>query len=108
MNLKDIVDMMTVERNIELLSERDQDQCQGGTGKKKKYLGSIFFFQASGGNLTYLVIRHMSIYSNSRDVSVLKTAEKVILLTPQQFSGINGFIQRLRWYTTPLRACCCI
>jgi len=28
MNLKDIVDMMTVERNIELLSERDQDQCR--------------------------------------------------------------------------------
>jgi len=28
MNLKDIFDMMTVERNVELLSDRDQDQCR--------------------------------------------------------------------------------
>jgi len=51
-------------------------QLTRGYRKKKKVPGVDLFFQASGGNLLYLVIRHMSIYSNSRDVSVLKNGRE--------------------------------
>ena len=52
---------------------------QGGLGSEKKYLGSIFFFLSPGGKHTYHIIRHITIYGNSRDLPIVETYQDYLL-----------------------------
>jgi hypothetical protein len=60
-----------------------------GYQKNKKYLGSIFFSSLKGGP-TYHVIRHISIYGNSHDMSAQGNRRHMVLFIPQACVPQNG------------------
>ena len=78
---------------------------QGYASYEKIYLGSVFFFQLSGGNLTNYVIRGITIYGNSRDYHIITSGPYFARPTPEemhdghvQFLGTCSIPMHARWY----------
>jgi len=93
-------------RNHSLLGVPPPNPCQwlhlnqGYAGYEKIYLGSVFFFQLSGGNLTNSVIRGITIYGNSRDYRVITS--HALLGPPEEMH--DGHIQFLGTRSIPMHA----
>jgi len=51
---------------------------QGGLSSEKKYLGLIFF-PSPGGEPTYHIIRHITIYGNSHDMPIVEMYQDYLL-----------------------------